>query len=90
MCFAEGHEQSNVAIAEMEMLLQQVQGQPWGYSWIPTAAVEAVVYLLAGNIMRPAGKLKQALAFFARAEQATDAELQRQHLGVKVYSHCAP
>ena len=82
--YAEGQERSNTAIAEMEDLLQQVQGQAWGYSWMPLAAVEATVCLLAGTILRPAGKLRQALAYFARAEKAIDVELLQQHLEVTV------
>ena len=82
--YAEGQEQSNTAIEEMETLLKQVQGQAWGYSWMPLAAVEATVCLLAGTILRPAGKLRQALAYFARAEKAIDVELLQQHLEVTV------
>lgn len=68
----------------MEMLLQQVQGHTWGYSWISTPAVEAVVCLLAAAILRPAGKLKQALAYLARAQQGIHAELQQHNLGIEV------
>lgn len=68
----------------MQKLLQQVQGQAWGYSWLPLGAVEAVVCLLGGTILRPAGKLRQALAYFTQAQQAIDAELQQQHLGIQV------
>lgn len=70
----------------MEQLLQQVQrqGQDWGYSWLPLTAVEAVVWLLAGTILRPAGKMKQALAYFGRAQDAIDSELARQKLGLQV------
>ena len=83
---AEGSQQRNVAISEMEQLLQQVQlqGQGWGYSWLPLAAVDAVVWLLAVTILRPAGRMKQALAYFGRAQDAIDSELARQQLGLQV------
>ena len=68
----------------MQKLLQQVQGQAWGYSWLPLGAVEAVVCLLGATILRPAGKLRQALASFTQAQQAIHAELPQQDVGIQV------
>ena len=68
----------------MEQLLEQIGGREWGYVWLPTAAVQALVGWLAATIFRPPGRFKQAMVYFSQAQQAIDEELRRQRIGVQV------
>jgi hypothetical protein len=58
---------------ELESLLrllgqQQQQPQQLPYRWLPAAALGALVQLLAAVILKPGGKVKQALLHISRGE----------------------
>ena len=72
------------AIVEMEGLVKQIGGREWGYAWLPTAAVQALVAWLAATLYRPHGKFKQALAHLTHAQQVIDEELRRQGIQVRL------
>jgi hypothetical protein len=60
--------------SELESLLQlldkqQQQQQLLPYRWLPPAALGALVQLLAAVILKPGGKVKQALLHISRGGQ---------------------
>ncbi|DBA81821.1 hypothetical protein WJX77_011283 [Trebouxia sp. C0004] len=70
-----------ISISELSWLLEQIGDREWEYTWLPTAAVHALVSCLIATIYRPKGKFKQALAYLSQAQQAIDEELE--HQGIK-------
>jgi hypothetical protein len=52
----------------LQLLGQQQQLLP--YRWLPAAALGALVQLLAAVILKPGGKVKQALLHISRGETA--------------------
>ncbi|KAA6424975.1 MAG: hypothetical protein FRX49_05149 [Trebouxia sp. A1-2] len=70
-----------VSISELSRLLEQIGDREWEYTWLPTAAVHALVSCLIATIYRPKGRFKQALAHLSQAQQLIDEELQ--HQGIK-------
>ena len=81
---AGGPASGSTTIAEMEQLVQQVQGAQWQYAWLPTGAVQGLVCCLAATILRPPGKFAQAIPYFCQGQQAIDDELRRHHIGMQV------
>lgn len=81
---AGGPQSANKVILEMEQLVEQIQGAEWQYAWLPTGAVQALVYWLAATILRPPGRFPQAMSYFCQGQQAIDEELKRHHIGVQV------
>ena len=90
VCTVGGPQNANVAISEMEQLLQQIGDSKWQYSWLPTGAVHALVYCLAATILRPGGKFAQAIPYFCQAQQAIDQELKRHSIGTQVAASLCP
>ena len=66
---------------EIEQLMEQIGTADWSYSWLSTAAVQALVCWLAATIHRPNGKFTRAMAYFTQAQQVIDEELRRQGMG---------
>lgn len=55
--------------AQCESLLQLLgEQQQMPYRWLPAAALGALVQLLAAIILKPGGKMKQALLHISRGE----------------------
>ncbi|DBB16347.1 TPA: hypothetical protein ACH3X3_014645 [Trebouxia sp. C0006] len=70
-----------ISISELSRLLEQIGDREWEYTWLPTAAVHALVFCLIATIYRPKTRFKQALAYLSQAQQLIDEELQ--HQGIK-------
>ncbi|KAF6255054.1 cohesin loading factor [Scenedesmus sp. NREL 46B-D3] len=60
---------------------QQQQQQQLPYRWLPPAALGALVQLLAAVILKPGGKVKQALLHISRGLQLVEQQLAAQHVG---------
>ena len=83
-CLAGGPKNANLAVSEMEQLLEQIGGLEWQYTWLPTGAVQALVCWLAATILRPTGKFTLAIPYLSQAQQAIDEELHTHHIGTQV------
>ena len=81
MYCAGANDSISLAVAEMQQLLQQIDGREWCYTWLSTPAVHAIVCWLAATIYRPHGKFKQSLMYFTQAQQAIDEALRQQGIG---------
>ncbi|WIA32226.1 hypothetical protein OEZ86_003074 [Tetradesmus obliquus] len=68
--------------AQCESLLQLLgEQQQMPYRWLPAAALGALVQLLAAIILKPGGKMKQALLHISRGLQLVDQQLAALHVG---------
>lgn len=86
-CIAEVDNTPIISISELSRLLEQIGDREWEYTWLPTAAVHAVVSCLIATIYRPGGKFKQALAYLSQAQQVIDEEVQLQGIKVSLSVH---
>ena len=86
-CIAEIDNTPIISISELSRLLEQIGDREWEYTWLPTAAVHALVSCLIGTIYRPKGRFKQALAYLSQAQQLIDEELQHQGIKVSLSVH---
>ena len=86
-CLAEVDNTPIVSISELSRLLEQIGDREWEYTWLPTAAVHALVSCLIATIYRPKGRFKQALAHLSQAQQLIDEELQHQGIKVSLSVH---
>ncbi len=79
-------------VQQFEELLGRT-GQPqWAYPWLPAGAVRAAACLVCAGVLRPGGRLKEALAFVEHGHECLQAEVHRQHINVEVrcFSSLAP
>lgn len=60
--------------------------QPWSYNWLPTRAVCAAACLACACVLRPGGKLKDALKYLERGQRLIEGELHAQHIDLQVRS----
>jgi len=86
-CIAEVDNTPIISISELSRLLEQIGDREWEYTWLPTAAVHALVFCLIATMYRPKARFKQALAYLSQAQQLIDEELQHQGIKVSLSVH---
>ena len=70
------------AVRDLQELHAAAATEPWGYEWLAPPAVAALVHLVAACMLRPSGKVPQALAHLEAGQQLIAESLQ--HLGVRL------
>lgn len=72
-------------ILELEALMAEVApGEPWSYRWLPASAVCAAACLACACVLRPGGKLKDALKYLERGQCYIENELHAQRIDIQV------
>ncbi|CAL8469751.1 g9293 [Coccomyxa elongata] len=71
-------------ILELEALMAEVApDEPWSYRWLPASAVCAAACLACACVLRPGGKLKDALKYLERGQCYIENELRAQRTDIQ-------
>jgi hypothetical protein len=72
-------------IAELEAFMDDVApDQAWSYDWLPARVVCSAACLACACVLRPGGKLKDAMHFLERGQRLIRDELTVQRVDLKV------
>jgi hypothetical protein len=76
--------QSTSMLAQLQRLVEGLDGSQWSYGWMPAGQVEAVVALLYATAYRSVGKPVVAINHLEKAEALVDHFLKEQHFNLQV------